>query len=722
MATTTGRIQGTARVSILGIDAGGTMTDTIAVDERGQFTIGKALTTPQDESIGFFESVEDALGYWNATADEVFPQLDASIYAGTTMLNTLLRRRGRKLGLLTTAGFEDDMLMGRGVQAWISLAYSDRLHAVTHKHPERLLSRRNVCGITERIDVFGSEAIPLYEHEVEEATRQLIGKGVEAIVIHFLYAYLNPSHELRTAEIVQRIVEESGKNGSVEIFCGSVLRPVIRENSRLNCALLEAYAAAPSRAHLFKIEDALKAKRYRYQLQTVLAYGGLCNIRYPRLHETFISGPVGGVMAGGYVSDLIGEPNAIVTDMGGTSFDIAAFTEGHIPVKPEPTIAGFTLNLPTLDLESIGAGAGSYIRLDPVTKKIQIGPDGAGADPGPVCFLRGNETLTMTDCDVILGYLNPDNFLGGNVKLDWDAAFSAVKEQLADPLGVDPYDAAEASVKLLGLSARDAIRRVAGIRGLDTSRYVLFAYGGAGPVHVLEYARGLRFKGIVTFKFAAAFSAFGTTVGDYMHRYSKTVFLFLPPNADEATKLMVADAVNRTWAELEEEAYEEMGRDGIPRDAVDLAHLVMMRYTGQLNDLEALSPVSRCESADDVDRIVSDWEALYERINSRVSKYEQAGYQIFELGLIARTAKPKPELQRHELQGEDADPAAARGTRRAYFEGEWHDTPIWEMDGLRAGNLLRGPAIVEHPMTTLVIPPDGRARLDEWEFLWLERE
>ena len=158
MAATTGRGEGTARVSILGMDAGGTMTDTIAVDERGQFTIGKALTTPQDESLGFFESVGDALAYWDATAEDVFPQLDASIYAGTTMLNTLLRRRGRTLGLLTTAGFEDDMLMGRGVQAWISLAYSDRLHAVTHKHPERLLSRRNVYGITERIDVFGSDA------------------------------------------------------------------------------------------------------------------------------------------------------------------------------------------------------------------------------------------------------------------------------------------------------------------------------------------------------------------------------------------------------------------------------------------------------------------------------------------------------------------------------------------------------------------------------------
>ena len=709
------------RVSILGMDAGGTMTDTIAVDERGNFTIGKALTTPQDESVGFFESVADALSYWNTSPEAVLPQLDTSIYAGTTMINTLLRRRGKRLGLITTAGIEDDILMGRGVQAWISYSYSDRLHAATHKHPERLLSRRSVYGVTERVDVFGQEVIPLYEHEVEEAARKLIAKGVEAIVIHFLYSYLNPAHERRAEEIVRGLIAEAGQTGEIEVFAGSTVRPVIRENSRLNCVLLEAYAAAPSRTHLFKIEDALKSQRFRYDLQTVLAYGGLCNIRYPRLHETFISGPVGGAMAGSYVASLLSEPNVIVTDLGGTSFDIAAIAEGYIPVKPEPTIAGFTLNLPTLDMESIGAGAGSYIRLDPVTKKVQIGPDGAGGDPGPVCFQRGNDILTITDCDVVLGYLNPEYFLGGHVELDVDAAFTAVKEQMADPLGVDVYDAAEAAAKLLGLSAQDAIRRVAGLRGLDTSKHVLFSYGGAGPVHVFEYTRGLRFKGITTFKFAAAFSALGTTVGDYMHRYSRTVFLFLAPGSGEEPKLALADAVNKTWADLEEEAFGEMARDGIPREEVSLEHLVMMRYTGQLNDLEAVSPLSRLTSAADVDELVRAWEALYERINSRVSKYEQAGYQIFELGLIARTAKTKPELQRFELQGEKPPGDAQKGERKAYFDGVWHTATLWDMEALRAGNVVEGPAVVEHPMTTLVIPPGAGASLDEWEFLWLER-
>lgn len=707
------------RVRILGMDAGGTMTDTIAVDETGMFTIGKALTTPHDESVGFFESVSDALSYWNTDSETVFPQLESAVYAGTTMLNTLLRRKGRKLGLITTKGFEDDILMGRGIQAWISLSYSDRLHAVTHRHPERLLSRRNVYGATERIDLFGKVVFPLYEHEVEEAARQLIAKDVEAIVIHFIYSYLNPQHEERAAEIVRNAVKAAGKE--IDVFCGAAVRPVIRENSRLNCALIEAYAAAPSRRHLFGIEEALHKQGFKYQMQTVLAYGGLCNIRYPRLHETFISGPVGGVMAGAYVAELLDEPNVIVTDLGGTSFDIATFSEGYIPVKQEPTIAGFALNLPTLDMESIGAGAGSYIRLDPVTKKVLIGPDGAGGSPGPVCFNRGNDVLTITDCDVVLGRLNPEYFLGGQIELDVEAAHRAVKEQLADPLGVDVLSAAEAAVTLLGVSAQDALRAVAGIRGLDTSSYTLFSYGGAGPVHVFDYIRGLRFKGVVTFKFAAGFSAFGTTVGDYMHRYARTVFEFIPPATDTASKKALGERINAVWSALENEAYEEMARDGIGRKDVQIEHLVMMRYAGQLNDLEAVSPVARVNSAEDLDRVIVAWEALYERINSRVSKYEAAGYQIYELGVIAKTPKSKPKLQKRPMEGPTPSEKARKKGRQTYFGGKWYDTSIWEMDELRAGNVIEGPAVVEHSMTTLVIPPDGRARLDEYEFIWLER-
>ncbi|MBI5617450.1 MAG: hydantoinase/oxoprolinase family protein [Gammaproteobacteria bacterium] len=708
------------RPIVLGMDAGGTMTDTIVVDEHGAFTVGKALTTPQDETVGFFGSLDNAIGYWDLDQQALFANLELAIYAGTSMLNTLLQRRGTKLGLITTKGLEDDVLKGRGTHTWKSYAYSDRLHAVTHVPPQPLVSRRCVFGVTERVDAFGEAVIPLYEHEVIAATTALLAKGVEAIVIHFLFSYLNDAHELAAERIVKSVLREKGRI-DIGVFPGSKVRPVMRENGRLNSALIEAYAAAPSRRHLHNMEEAEKARGYRYDLQTVLAYGGLCNIRYSRLHETLISGPVGGIMGGQYLGELLGEKNIILTDMGGTSFDIGAITDGYIPVDAEPTIAGFTLNLPTLSLESIGAGAGSYIRLDPLTKKIQLGPEGAGASPGPVCFDRGGTTLTITDCNVLLGYVNPDNFLGGQVKLHPALALAAVKEQLADPLGVEPYEAAAAMLEILGIEARDAIRGAAGIRGLDTTEYVLFSYGGAGPVHAFEYTRGIDFKGIATFKFAGAFSALGTTVGDFMRRYSKSVHLYLAPQPAIEAKFAVGKAMNAVWAELEGEAYAEMAQDGVPREQVRLEHLVMMRYAGQLNDLEAVSPVARVSSPADLDAVVAVWEQLYERINRRVSKYEAAGYQVYELGLIARTKKVKPVFERHALKGETPPQFAFKGERRCWFDGRWWDAQLWDMDTLEAGNVVRGPAIVEAPATTLVVPPGGRVRLDEWEFLWLER-
>jgi acetone carboxylase, beta subunit len=371
---------------VLGIDAGGTMTETFIVDEVGGFTVGKAATTPHDESLGFLESAQDAMSYWNVDGNQLYPTLDVALYSGTTMLNTLLRRRGQKVGLITTRGFEDDILMGRGMQSWAGYSYSNRIHAVTHVHPEPLVDRRCVWGVTERIDVFGEEIIPLYEVEVSEAAQALVRDRVEAIVIHFIFSYINPSHEQRARTLVEEVLRNRGVD--VPIYLGSDLRPVIRENSRLNAALIEAYAVGPVRRQLEYIERAIQSRGYERGLQTLLAYGGLCDIRYPRLHETLISGPVGGVMGARYIGSITGMDSIIVTDLGGTSFDIGAITRGYVPVDPEPVLARFKLNLPTLAVESIGAGSGSYVLVDPVTKKIQIGPDGAGSVPGPYALAR----------------------------------------------------------------------------------------------------------------------------------------------------------------------------------------------------------------------------------------------------------------------------------------------------------------------------------------------
>src|SRR6266516_1546755 len=668
------------RPLVLGIDAGGTMTDTFIVDEEGNFEVGKAATTPQDESVGFLESTQDAISYWEGMKlEELFPKLSVVLYSGTTMLNTLLSRRGQKVGLLVTNGFEDMLLMNRGL-SWAGYGYADTLHAVTHIHPEPLTPKRWIHGITERIDMFGDQVIPLYEAEVQQAARELLTAGVDAVAICFLFSYLNPVHERRAKEIVESVSKEVGRE--VPVFLSSEIRPVMREQSRLNSLLIEAYAAAPVRQQLLKVQQRIHDYGFPNPLQTVLSYGGLSNIRYPRLHETLVSGPIGGILGA-------------------------------------QDIARFKLNLPTIALESIGAGSGTIIKVDPATAKLELGPESAGADPGPVCFDRGGKLATVCDCAVVLGYLNPEYFLGGRIKLNVEAALGALREQVTDPIGVDVYQGAEGIMRLLELRARDALKTVASARGLNTSDYVLMAYGGSGPLHVAGYTEGLTFKGILTFPFAAAFSAFGWSIADYLHRYTKSMHLFLSPAASTAAKLEVGRAINAAWEEMERTALEEMRVEGREQGKVDFQHLAMIRYAAQLTDLEVQSSMSRIESPQDMDRLIEAWEALYEKINSRVSKYSEAGYQIFELGLLARIEKVKLRFQEQELSSQTPDSSAYKGTRSVFRDGQWQEAHLWEMGLLKAGNVIEGFAIIEHPATTFVIPPGRRVEIDNRNFLWL---
>ena len=330
---------------VIGIDAGGTMTDTILVDHRGRFKIGKAATTPKNEAEGFIASAADAADAWGISLDELFGGVDVVLYSGTGMLNTLLSRTGRRLGLITTKGVEDMILMGRGLQAWADYSYADRLHAVTHHHPDPLVPRRRTHGVTERIDHFGDVIIPLYENDVKLAVRALIKDKVEAICIMTLFSHVNPSHEKRIAEIASAEIKKA--KTSILVYTSHEVRPVIREQSRLNSVLIEAYATSRGRQQLQGIEDASKKYGFKYGVQTLLSFGGLTSIHHPRLHETMISGPIGGILGAAYVGKLIGNDSLVCSDMGGTSFDMGVITQGATRIENEPIMDRFKLNVPT---------------------------------------------------------------------------------------------------------------------------------------------------------------------------------------------------------------------------------------------------------------------------------------------------------------------------------------------------------------------------------------
>lgn len=706
------------RPLVLGIDAGGTMTDTLLVDEHGRFAVGKASTTPHNESEGFLESAEDAAGYWDLTTRETFEQLSVVLYSGTGMLNALLSRTGRKLGLLVTRGMEDAVLMGRGLQAWAEYSYADRLHAITHQHPDPLVPRNLIRGVTERIDQFGTEVAPVYEDEVVTGVEELLAAGVEAICVCCMFSYVDDAHEQQIASIARKVIDDRGAD--TPIYCSSTVRPVVREQSRLNSVLIEAYAADRNREQLVGVENVSHAQGFRYGVQTVLSYGGLAGIQYPRLHETMISGPVGGILGAKYIGDVIGADSVVVSDMGGTSFDISAITAGSVPIDNEPTLARFKLNLPTIAMDTIGAGAGTIIKVDPLTKKVSLGPESAGSSPGPVAFGMGGTDPTVCDCDVVMGRLNPDYFLGGKVRLDVEKAEQVLREKVSDPLGIDLYEAAEGMANLLEMDAREAIRQMISARAVDPTEYSLMAYGGSGPLHMAEYSRGLGFKSVLTFPFAAAFSAFGCTTADYLRRYSRSVQLAVPPDAGESHRTEVRDEANAVWSALQDAATTEMADEGHDPSEVELQMFAMMRYTGQLEDVEVPIGLTRLRTDADLDALVAEFERLYAAINRSVAQYREAGHSITELGLIAKVDKIKPRLIKAPLEGKRPSAEASKGKRAMYYNREWHDAALWEMDLLRPGNEVEGPAVIEHPATTLVVPAGDHVWIDEWTILHYE--
>lgn len=692
------------------------MTDIVIVDEAGNFRVGKAPTTPNDESVGFWNSLGDALEGWGIDlekeATSVLPKLAVAIYSGTTMLNTILTRRGSRLGLIITKGFEDSLLQERGAQVWTELSYSDRLHAATHFHEEPLIPKRLIRGVTERVDLFGKVAIPLYEAEVRRAVKELIDDGVEGIVVCFLFSFMNPVHEKRTAAIAREVIKTARK--AVPVYISSDISPVMRELSRLNSAVLDAYAAGHSRTHLQNIENKLVNNRYQHQLHTITASGGLVTIRYPRLVETLVSGPTGGMIGAKFLGESVGMRNIITADMGGTSFDVGIITERTYSIAREVTIGRYMVNIPSIVMNSIGAGTGMYVRIDPLRKRIQLGPDSAQARPGPVCYDTGNEIPTIMDCDLILGFMNPDYYLGGKIKLKKEKSLKAIAAKVAEPLGIDAYDTAAGVCELINTRMREFLKTMTAAKGLTTAEYSLLAYGGAGPLHLFGYSQGLPFADIITMPWAAGFSAFGLSTIDFTYRYQKSCNLSIPSEEDDSVRKRTGGEIDAIWRELETKARKEMTQEGL--SDVRIKRIAYLRYANQLEDLEVYSPVDSVREPRSLGALLSSFEDLYRRVYTTAATYREAGFQILELGLEATSPKVRPRLEKKPL-GDERPQSALKGEREVYFQRKWARSDLYEMSELKPGNVIRGPAVVEATNTTMPIPPGGKVKVDEFNLL-----
>lgn len=343
-------------VRALGVDAGGTMTDTIIIDRNGCFVVGKAQTTPELEATGFTNSIRDALKYWGLTPDQAFPTMVTGVFSGTSMLNRLLERKGQRVGLLVTRGLEDYFRFERGVQTHLGYSYQDSLHVVTHQHHEPLVPRAHIRGVSGRIDVRGNQAIPLREEEARNAAHDLLDAKVDCICINLVFSWRNPRHEQRVKEIALEVMAERGE--TVPLFLSSELYPKRLDFPRLNTLVIDAYAAEPSRKQLHALRERVESFGATFDLRVMAGSGNAISIESKQLVTTLASGPIGGCVAAKYLADQMNIPNLVCSDIGGTSFDVALITGGEYEVRTDPEIAHFKLGLPMIRLDSIGAGCG----------------------------------------------------------------------------------------------------------------------------------------------------------------------------------------------------------------------------------------------------------------------------------------------------------------------------------------------------------------------------
>ena len=711
----------------IALDTGGTMTDSFIIDENGNFAVGKALTTGKEESIGILNSIRDSLNEWGKNLQETSSNVEALVYSGTAMLNRLLEREGNdNIGVIVNAGFEDLHRLGRALQCWMWLDYAGRLHAREHEHPQPLIPRHQFKGVRGRINFWGEELIPLYEKDVKKVVEELLEMGVDSICVCLLCSFMNSSHEMEVERIAKEIMKKKGKE--IPIILSSEHNPVRGETPRLNALLIEQYAAEPSRRQLIAIAEKLKDKGVPAPLRILTSYGGTMSPFSKSLIPTMVSGPIGGMIGSKFIAEKYSIKNLVSSDVGGTSFDVGLTMEKYVPTKWESSLGGFILNIPMIALDSIGAGTGMYVRYNDISGRLEFGPESAGYLIG-VCNEQSElETVTMTDCSLILGYLNPDYFLGGKVPLSKKRAFKYIEAQLASPFKADPYETARGALDLIEINMKNHLNGMIQGLGFRPENYTLLSFGGGGPLHVAGYSKGLSFQDIMIPEWAAAFSAYGCACADHSYRHEVSVDLVI--DSDKAMSGFVASMLTSTWNDLKNKIKEEFEKEGRKADEMEFKPSLKLQYFGMLKDLEVEShtDVLMAEYSAELDRFASPdvelilkrYDELFEKIFRRGTKSPELGYHVTKAIGTGVVSVPKPKLPEYNLSSERPNDESSKGTRETYWDGKWHDSSIWEMKLLNSGNIIKGPAVLEAPATTLIVPPNYQVKLDKHRIFHME--
>ena len=674
------------------VDTGGTFSDFVYLDEAsGKVSITKVASTPDDPSRAILQGIE-AL-----TARGVPANAIGFFCHGTTVgTNALLEGKGVRTGLLVTEGF-------RGIYPVAEQArpYGPAIFDVMYDKPAMLVPQSRTGEVAERVDFRGTVLRPLDEAALRATVRELKAHGVQSVAVCLLFSFLHPQHEARVREIIAEEMPGCSVSLSSEIL------PQIREYYRLSTTVINAYLQPILSHYIAQLDRRLRdtgiTSRQKYVMQS---NGGMATFdgAAKRAVTTVLSGPAGGVTAGAYACRMTGFKNLITFDMGGTSCDVALIREGDPSLTGRGKIEGRDLAVPMMDINTVSAGGGTIARVDRIGA-LEVGPESAGAVPGPACYSRGGSEPTITDCNLVLGLLSADNFLGGRMKLDTIKAHAAVERRIAEPLGISIEDAAEGIIRIIDVKMEEAIKAISTMRGHDLRDFYLLAFGGAGPLHAGRIARDLGMAGIVVPLYPGVYSAIGLLMSDVKHDYVQSRMTVMHTLAPE-------DA-NALFARLEQQALADLTADGFPADRIRVERGLDLRYAGQGYEITLPCP-NGAITAQILKAMREQFDTQHRTMFGHAAPEEPVevvSYRVRGIGLV-----PPVELPRFKREGSPLE-AARRETRKVRFEGESIDCPVYQREQLDVGHVVAGPAVLDQFDCTTVLCPGQVARVDEWKNL-----
>ncbi len=673
----------------VGIDIGGTFTDAVVITSGGEMHIFKSPSTPADSSIGMFDCLKKAAAEFGLGLGEFLSKVELLVHGTTVATNTMLQYKGAKTGLITTKGFRDALEMRR--------AHKEDIWDLSLTPPPPIIPRYLRLGVTERLNYAGEIITPLDEEETRQAVRQLKAEGVQAIAVCTLFSFINPVHEKRIREIV---LEEHPK---CFVSVSSEILPQVREYERTSTTAVNAYVGPVLGRYLHHLQDKLAGAGLKREVLVTQSNGGIMSASYALEHgaATLLSGPSAGAVGGIFFATQLEMPNLIVMDMGGTSYDVSLIKDGAYEMTTEGEVARYRVALPMIDIHTIGAGGGSIAHLDE-GNMLKVGPQSAGADPGPACYGKGGTQPATTDANVVLGYINPDFYLGGELSINKESAVESIRSEIAGPLGLDLTEAAYGIYRLVNTNMADATKVVSVEKGHDPRDFALVAAGGAGALHGSKIAEIVGIPRVIVPKTASVFCALGMLESDLKHDYVRTMWAPL----DE----LDFSELNRVFDEMETDARSTLDAEGIPADGMMVERGMDLRYLGQHHEVPVVVPAGEITPAR-LPEIAQRFHEAHERLylySEPESPLESINVRLTGVGAI-----PKTPLVSWPTGGADAS-GAVKAKRPAYFgeEGGWVDTTVYDGSKLQAGNRIEGPAIIEEVTTTIVIYPDDLAEID----------